>query len=182
MTKDLIDDCLVYDCAVAALSVLEHGPVSARFDRSASQESLEDQEEHLLEPMETMVRNSPRNRTHKTFAETGGSTGKRNSKKTGSGVRIGTSNSSPNGHSSVEFWSKSSRRRRRRTSVSGLCPYPDLLDMTRHLRNNITVGSKRRVLFGVKHKEVFNGKVATNFLKYICQNQDDPEAARDVGT
>ena len=146
-----------------------------RYERSASQESLEDYEEHISAPMETLVRNSPRSRLHNLNSDrtsaaggaTGGLDGDRNEV----------------GHGSIEFWSKSAIRRRRRSSVSSTCPYPDLLEMTRNLRSNITIGSKRRVLFGVKHKGVFNGKVATNFLlKYICQDQDDPEAARDVGT
>ena len=86
----------------------------------------------------------------------------------------------------VEFWSKNNARRYRRTSVSALCPYPDLLETTRHLRNNITVGSRRKIqgnLLGTKYKQVFSGKTATIFLqKYICDDQHDIEGARDIGT
>ena len=86
--------------------------------------------------------------------------------------------------SNVEFWSKNTAKRCRRSSVSALCPYPDLLDTTRHLRSNITVGSRRKVIFGTKHTQVFSGKTATNFLRqYICDDsQDSSEEAKNIGT
>ena len=123
------------------------------FFRSSSLESLDDEEEHRLEPMVT-VKCSPRDNKSATPA------------------------------SNVEFWSKNTAKRCRRSSVSALCPYPDLLDTTRHLRSNITVGSRRKVIFGTKHTQVFSGKTATNFLRqYICDDsQDSSEEAKNIGT
>lgn len=121
--------------------------------RSSSLESLEDEAAYLQEPMLT-VKGTPRNdKTNQNYS------------------------------SKVEFWSKNTVKRKRRTSVSALCPYPDLLDTARHLRNNITVGSRRKILFGTKYTQVFSGRTAANFLlQYICDDPNDNHGAEDIGT
>ena len=125
---------------------------SRRLVRTSSLESMEDENEHRKEPMLTVV-SSPRDRAVAARQQ------------------------------AAEFWSKNNARRYRRTGISALCPYPNLLDTARHLRSNITVGSRRKVLFGTKHTQVFSGKTAQSFLhEYVCDDQSDAGAARDIGT